>query len=93
MGWPREEDDPLEILRYGRVMQTGSIRGVVRGGRLRVDVPTDLPEGSEIELVPVEGEDEERQRMEDSICRGLADSAAGRTRSVREFVARRKSHP
>lgn len=74
-------------------MQTGSIRGVVRGGRLRVDVPTDLPEGSEIELVPVEGEDEERQRMEDSIRCGLADASAGRTRPVREFVAQRKYHP
>lgn len=93
VGWPREQGDPLAILRYGLIMQAGSIRGVVRGGRLRVDVPTDLPEGSEIELVPLEEEDEERQRMEDSIRRGLADSAAGRTRSAREFVERRKSHP
>jgi hypothetical protein len=74
-------------------MQAGSIRGVVRGGRLRVDVPTDLPEGSEIELVQVEGEDAERQRMEDSIRCGLADISAGRTRLVREFVAQRKRHP
>lgn len=65
----------------------------MRGGRLHVDVPTDLPEGSEIELVPLEGEDEERQRMEDSIRSGLADISAGRTRLVREFVAQRKSHP
>ena len=74
-------------------MHSASIRGVVRGGRLRVDVPTDLPEGSEVELVPLEGEPEEQRRMDESVRRGLADASAGRTRPVREFVGQRKVLP
>jgi hypothetical protein len=30
-----------------------TVRGYVRSGRLVVDVPTDLPEGSEVDLVTV----------------------------------------
>jgi hypothetical protein len=33
-----------------------TVRGRVRNGRLVVDEPTDLPEGTEVELEPVEHE-------------------------------------
>jgi hypothetical protein len=34
------------------------IKGRVQGGRLIVDEPTDLPEGTEIEMVPLDPGDE-----------------------------------
>lgn len=34
------------------------IKGRVQDGRLRVDEPTNLPEGSEIELTPLDPEDQ-----------------------------------
>jgi len=43
---------------------TLTLKAKVRGGRLVLDEPTDLPEGSEVDLVPVDAgddlEDEER---------------------------------
>lgn len=42
-----------------------TVRGRVRNGRLVVDEPTDLPEGTEVELASVDDEldDEERERL------------------------------
>ena len=42
-----------------------TVRGRVRNGRLVVDEPTDLPEGTEVELASVDDElnDEERTRL------------------------------
>jgi hypothetical protein len=34
-----------------------ALKARVRGGRLVLDEPTELPEGAEVELVPVEDED------------------------------------
>ena len=34
------------------------IKGRIEGGRLRVDQPSDLPEGTEIEMVPIDPEGE-----------------------------------
>jgi len=60
----------------------------VKNGRLVLDEPTDRPEGDEVELVPLDevlasGGDyldaEERERLHDSIERGVAEVEAGRT--------------
>ena len=42
-----------------------TVRARVRNGRLVVDEPTDLPEGTEVELASVDDEldDEERERL------------------------------
>ncbi len=77
-------------------MQRSSIRGVVRGGRIRVDAPTDLPEGVEVELVPIDAafdESTDQRRLDASIEAGIADAAAGRTRPVSEFLSRRVRRP
>jgi hypothetical protein len=50
----------------------------VRGGRLVLDQPTDLPEGTEVELTPVLDDDldaEERQALESSLARSAAQLA------------------
>ena len=62
-----------------------------------LDEPTGLPEGEVIELVPLDevladGEDdldaEERERLHQSIERGLADVRAGRTVDATEVIAK-----
>ena len=62
----------------------------VRNGRLVVDTPTDLPEGAEVELVPIDGwdglDDDERERLHASIERGLDDLEAGRTVPAAEVL-------
>jgi hypothetical protein len=74
-----------------------ALKAHVRGGRLVLDEPTDLPEGEDIELVPLDevlasGGDyldaEERQRLEQSIDRGLEDVRAGRTVDAEQVIAR-----
>jgi hypothetical protein len=58
------------------------LRARVQGGRLVFDEPVELPEGTEVDLVPVaedELDDEDRRRLDAAIDRGLADARAGRT--------------
>lgn len=64
------------------------VKARVRNGRLVLDEPTDLPEGEEVELVPLDDvlanggdylDDEERERLHASIERGLEEVKAGRT--------------
>ena len=74
-----------------------ALKAHVKGGRLVLDEPTDLPDGTEVELVPVDDEvlasggdyldDEERRRLHDSIERGLEDVRAGRTVDARDVIA------
>ncbi len=55
------------------------LKGVVKNGRLVVDAPTELPEGTELELVAV-GDDfdaEERARLLQAIDDGIEDFERG----------------
>jgi hypothetical protein len=58
------------------------IKGRVIGGRLKVDEPTDLPEGLEIELVPLDPEDlmdeAERAALHKALTESAQDVKAGR---------------
>jgi hypothetical protein len=72
------------------------LKAHVRNGRLVLDEPTDRPEGDEVELVPLDevlasGGDyldaAERERLHDSIERGMADVKAGRTVDARHMLA------
>ena len=74
-----------------------ALKAQVRGGRLVLDEPTDLPEGEVIELVALDGvlagggdylDDEERRRLEQSIERGLEDVRGGRTVDADTVIAR-----
>ncbi len=73
-----------------------ALKAHVRGGRLVLDEPTELPNGTEVELVPLDEvlagggdylDDEERERLHRSIERGLEDVRAGRTVDAREVIA------
>lgn len=74
-----------------------ALKARVRGGRLVLDEPTELPEGEVVELVPLDevlanGGDyldhEERERLHQSIDRGFADVRAGRTAEASEVIAK-----
>jgi len=66
----------------------------VRNGRLVLDVPTDLPEGCEVELVAAgvdtlaELSEEERRQLAADIAESRADEAAGRVEDVEDFLER-----
>ena len=66
----------------------------VKNGRLVLDEPTDLPEGSVIELYDAaalhedELDEEELARLDAAIERSHADIAAGRTVSADDLIAK-----
>jgi hypothetical protein len=67
------------------------LKAIVRNGKLVVDeTPTDLPEGTELELVVADQgddlDDEERARLHASIGRGLADIKAGRVTDIDDVL-------
>jgi hypothetical protein len=65
------------------------LKAQVHNGRLVLDEPTDLPEGTEVELMPVDGESnpEERARLLQAIEEGAEDFERGDHMDGFEFVA------
>ena len=67
----------MEIL--GEAM---TIKGKVRAGRLVVDEPSNLPEGTEVELLPLDpGDwltDADRAALHDALAQSQADVEGGR---------------
>ncbi len=72
-------------------MAATSLRALVRGGRLVLDEPTDLPEGTVVELVPGievdDLDDGERERLHAAIQRGLEQGRRGESRPIDEVLA------
>jgi hypothetical protein len=81
----------------GIIASVRPLKAHVRGGRLLLDEPTDVPEGEVVELVPLDevlasGGDcldpEERQRLEESLERSVEDARAGRLVVGEQVIAR-----
>ncbi len=65
-----------------------ALRARVRNGRLVLDEPTTLSEGSEVELVPVdEMDDKERAELDQSLRAAIAEADAGDVVEADEFFA------
>ncbi|MCE9576768.1 MAG: hypothetical protein K8W52_26715 [Deltaproteobacteria bacterium] len=67
-----------------------AINARVKNGRLVLDEPTSLPEGAEVRLWVVDGddlEDADRAALHEAINEGLADAKAGRTIDADEWAA------
>jgi hypothetical protein len=67
-----------------------AIRGRVRNGRIIVDEPTELPEGTELELVPADEDDmseEERAELDAILLHAVENVRAGRTVDAAEVLA------
>jgi hypothetical protein len=67
-----------------------ALKAHVRSGRIVVDDPTELPEGTEVRLVlPDDGDDfgdEDRAALHRALARGSAGIAAGHTVDALEFL-------
>ncbi len=77
-----------------------ALRAQVRGGRLVLDEPTDLPEGQVVELVPMDDllanggdylDDADRAALHRSIDAGIDDFEQGETEDAFNFLARLKA--
>jgi hypothetical protein len=65
-----------------------ALKAHVRGGRVVLDEPTKLPEGTEVELMVVEDDDfdpEERARLHEALDGGIAAARAGDHVDADEF--------
>ena len=67
-----------------------TLKARVKGGRLVVDEPTDLPEGTEVELLPLDPgdwlDDADRMRLHDALRESEDDVAAGRLVSAEDVL-------
>jgi hypothetical protein len=67
-----------------------ALRARVRNGRIFLDEPTDLPEGTVVELVPGvdvdELADEDREKLHAAIRRGLDQGRRGEVRPIEDAL-------
>jgi hypothetical protein len=70
------------------------LKAHVRSGRLVLDEPTDLPEGSEVQVVVDEGalDDAERAKLEEALEASEAEFEAGQGITEEEFWARLRAN-
>lgn len=77
------------------------LRAKVRNGHLVLNEPTDLPEGEIVELVPVDQlladggdclDDDERQRLHESIEESIEQMNAGNLIDADEALAELRAH-
>ena len=69
------------------------VKAVVKNGRLVVDEPTELPDGTEIELLPVDDDfdAEERARLLQAIDDGIEDFERGDHMDGFDFIAQMRA--
>jgi len=68
-----------------------TLRGHVESGRIVVDEPIDLPDGTEVEIAVADEDDmtpEERAELDASIDRGMEQAARGEGISAEEMLRR-----
>jgi len=67
-----------------------TIRARVQDGRLVIDEPTNLPDGTEIELLPLDPgdwlDDADRAALHEALRQSESDIAAGRLISAEEIL-------
>ena len=72
-----------------------TIKARVREGRLTLDEPTDLPEGTEIEMLPLDPGDwldeADRAALHEALRQSDADIAAGRLVDAEEILRELRS--
>jgi hypothetical protein len=78
-----------------------ALKAHVRGGRLVLDEPTELPEGEVVELVPLDEalasggdylDDEERERLHESLREGIRQMKSGQTVDAAVALAELRAH-
>jgi len=78
-----------------------ALKAQVRGGRLVLDEPTELPEGEEVELVPLDEvlasggdylDDEERERLHESLRQSIREMKAGQVVDAATALSELRAH-
>ena len=73
-----------------------TIKARVRDGRLVIDEPTDLPEGAEVELLPLDPgdwlDDADRAALHAALAQSQADVDAGRLVDAADILKRLRSN-
>lgn len=78
-----------------------ALKAHVKAGRLVLDEPTDLPEGEEVSLVPLDEvlvgggdylDDEERERLHESLREGIRQMKSGQTVDAATALAELRAH-
>lgn len=66
-----------------------ALKAQVRGGRLVLDEPTRLPEGTEVELIALQDElaPEEQARLDAALERSMAQAGAGQLIDAEAVIA------
>ncbi len=71
---------------------TLTLKARVKGGRVVLDEPVDLPDSAEVDLVPADQgddlDDEDRARLHEALRRSAAQFAAGLGVEAREAMKR-----
>lgn len=66
------------------------LKARVKNGRLVLDEATDLPEGTEVDLVPADWwddlSDDDRRKLEDALVRSERDAEAGRVKPAADVL-------
>ena len=67
-----------------------TIKARVQAGRLRVDEPTNLPEGTEVRLLPLDPgdwlDDDDRAALHEALAQSEADVKAGRLLNAADIL-------
>jgi len=88
-------DRPLSATALTSMFSDMTLKARVRKGRLVVDEPTDLPEGTEIELLPMDPGDwldeEDRAALHRALAASDADIEAGRLMDAAEVLRELRS--
>ncbi len=78
-----------------------ALKAHVKAGRLVLDEPTDLPEGEEVSLVPLDEvllsggdylDEEERERLHESLRESIRQMKAGQTVDAATALAELRAH-
>ncbi len=78
-----------------------ALKAHLKAGRLVLDEPTDLPEGEEVSLVPLDEvlvsggdylDDEERERLHESLRESIRQMKAGQTMDAATALAELRAH-
>jgi len=73
-----------------------TIKARVHAGRLVVDEPTDLPEGAELEFLPLDPgdwlDDEDRAALHEALRQSDADVSSGRLVDADEILRELRAH-
>ena len=75
---------------FGVILSLVTFKAHVRNGRIVLDEPTDMPEGEEIELVPVGADDldeEDRRRLHAELDASEDDVRSGHVRDAADVLA------